>query len=188
MKLSTWAKKNGISYWTAWRWFRDGQLPVNATQVPTGTIIVHEPNEQHGKTVIYARVSSSGQKKDIERQVARIVLWLSKEKITVDETITEIGSGLNGKRRKLLRLLRDPSVTTIVVEHRDRLVRFGFEMIEATMLSRGGKLLVVDETELTDDLVRDMTDLLTSLCARLYGKRSAKARAQRALEAVNANT
>jgi predicted site-specific integrase-resolvase len=100
--------------------------------------------------------------------------------------VAEVGSGLNGKRRGLLRLLRDATVTTIVVEHRDRLARFGFDMVEAAMAARGDKLVVIDNTEVQDDLVRDMTEILTSLCARLYGKRSAKSRAKRALEAARA--
>ena len=76
---------------------------------------------------------------------------------------------------------QDGRVGTIVVEHRDRLARLGSEYIEAALLGAGRRLLVVDPTEVEDDLVRDMTYVLTSLCARLYGRRSARTRAQRAL-------
>ena len=91
---------------------------------------------------------------------------------------------LNGKRRKFLALLRDPSVTTIVVEHRDRFARFGAEYVEAALAASGRGLLVVDPAEVDDDLVRDVTEILTSLCARLYGRRAAANRAARAVAAV----
>lgn len=71
-----------------------------------------------------------------------------------------------------------------MVEHRDRLARFGVGMVDAMLKARGGGLIVVDETDVDDDLVRDMTEIMTSFCARLYGRRSARNRARRALEAA----
>jgi putative resolvase len=91
--------------------------------------------------------------------------------------VTEVGSGLNGKRRKLL---RDPRVSPMVVEHRDRLARFGFEMLEAALAAAGKGVVVVEEGAVTDDLVRDLLEVLTSACGRLYRRRSAR----RALEAM----
>ena len=96
----------------------------------------------------------------------------------------EIGSGLNGNRRRLRRLVADPMVRTIVVEHRERLCRFGFEYVEAALAGRGARILVMEDSELEDDLVRDVTEVMTSLCARLYGRRSARRRAERALAAA----
>jgi putative resolvase len=75
MKLSKWAKQNGVSYWTAWKWFRDGNLPVEAIQTKSGTILVQQPEQQSGKIAIYARVSSSDQRPDLDRQVARLASW-----------------------------------------------------------------------------------------------------------------
>ena len=91
---------------------------------------------------------------------------------------------MNGRRTKLMKLLRDASLGIIVVEHRDRLMRFGFEYLEAALASQGRRIIVVDESEVKEDLVRDMTEVLTSFCARLYGKRAAANRARRALEAM----
>ena len=85
-----------------------------------------------------------------------------------------------------MRLLTDPDIFTIVVEHRDRLARFGSEYIEGAMAASGRRLIVVEEAETTDDLVQDMIEVMTSLCARLYGRRSAKNRAARALAAAAA--
>lgn len=186
MKLSDWARSQGIDYKTALRWFHAGALPVPAYQNPkTGTIIVNPPPDPSEQGVaLYARVSSADQKADLERQLARLVKYATKEGLRVVEAVSEVGSALNGGRPKLLRLLRNPKIGAIVVEHRDRLVRFGSDYIEAALTASGRRVIVVDPTEMKDDLVQDMVDVLTSFCARLYGKRSAKNRALRAVEAI----
>lgn len=139
---------------------------------------------RRARTAVYARVSSADQKPDLDRQVARVTAWATTEQIAVDKVVTEVGSALNGHRRKFLALLRDPSVKRIVVEHRDRFCRFGSEYVEAALAAQGRELVVVDSAEVDDDLVRDMTEILTSMCARLYGKRAAQNRAKRALAAA----
>jgi len=75
-----------------------------------------------------------------------------------------------------------------VVEHRDRLARFGFEYLEAALAAHGRKIVVADPGETTDDLVRDMIEVLTSLCARLHGRRGARNRAMRAVTAAGHET
>ena len=185
MKLSAWAKANGLTYKTAWRMWRDGTLPIPAEQLATGTVLVHPPQAPTVAAVaLYARVSSADQKSDLERQLGRLAEYASREKLTVVRSVSEIGSGLNGHRAKVMSLLADPSVHTVVVEHRDRLVRFGSEYIEAAMSASGRKVVVVDQTEMKDDLVQDMMDVLTSFCARLYGRGTAKNRAAKALAAA----
>ena len=113
--------------------------------------------------------------------------WATADQIPDDKVVTEVGSALNGHRRKFLALLRDPAVTRVVVEHRDRFCRFGSEYVEAALAAQCGELVVVDSAEVDDDLVRDMTEILTSMCARLYGKRAAANRAKRALVAAAAD-
>ena len=185
MKLSAWAKANGLTYKTAWRMWRDGMLPIPAEQLATGTVLVHPPQAPTvAAAALYARVSSADQKDDLERQLGRLAEYASREKLTVVRSVSEIGSGLNGHRAKVMRLLADPSVHTVVVEHRDRLARFGSEYIEAAMSASGRKVVVVDQTEMKDDLVQDMVEVLTSFCARLYGRRAAKNRAAKALAAA----
>jgi putative resolvase len=112
MKLSDWARQQGISDITAWRWFRAGKLPVPARPLPTGTIWVEAPHPE-GIPVRYARVSSADQKEDPERQVQRLQAFAQEQGWTEVKAVTEIGSGLNGKRKKLLRILRDPQVVRI---------------------------------------------------------------------------
>ena len=121
MKLSAWAKENGVSYRAALNWFHAGTLPVPARQLPTGTILVDPPVRETGVTVAYCRVSSHDQKADLERQAGRVLTMCSERGIRIDRTVTEIGSGLGGRRTRLRTLLGDPTVGTIVVEHRDRL-------------------------------------------------------------------
>lgn len=187
MKLSDWAAQQGVHYQTAWRWWKRGTLPVPARQLPSGTILVDVPAaapHTRGRLVVYARVSSHDQRADLDRQVARAVGWASEQHLAVDQVVTEVGSGLNGRRPRLARLLADAQVATIVVEHRDRLARVGVEHLEAALAAHGRRLLVADPQETTDDLVRDMIEVLTSFCARLYGRRGARNRALRALTAA----
>ncbi|WP_445184986.1 IS607 family transposase [Pseudonocardia sp. Cha107L01] len=184
MKLSVWAKENGVSYRAALSWFHAGTLPVPARQLATGTILVDPPGRDTGVTVAYCRVSSHEQKADLERQAGRVLVESSKRGLSIDRTVTEIGSGLNGRRAKLRKLLADPTVSVIVVEHRDRLARFGVEYLEAALAAHGRCIVVLDDNELEDDLVRDLTEVLTAMCAPLYGRRSAARRAAAAVHAA----
>ena len=100
------------------------------------------------------------------------------------EAVSEVGSGLNGRRPKLLKLLANPEIQTIVVEHRERLMGFGAEYVEAALAAQGRKLMVMESSEVKDDLVQDMIEVLTSFCARLYGRRSARNKAKKAVQAM----
>lgn len=183
MKLSKWARQNNLHYRTALKWFHAGTLPVDAKQMPSGTIWVNETmslvQPTTTKVAIYARVSSHDQKSDLDRQVARITEWALDQKQAPTMIVKDIGSGLNNRRRGLLSLLGDPLVSTIIVEHKDRLARWGFEFIEATLKSRGAKILVVNPAEKEQDMVQDLIDVATSVCARVYGKRNAKNKAKK---------
>ncbi|GGK72829.1 IS607 family transposase [Sphaerisporangium melleum] len=184
--MKEWAKTQGVHPITAYRWYREGALPVPARKV--GRLILVgdvDPAVSHdGTTVVYARVSSAEQKADLDGQVARVTAWATGRGMSVDRVVTEVGSALNGRRKKFLALLADPQVTTIVVEHRDRFARFGAEYVEAALSAQGRRLLVADPAEVDDDLVQDVTEILTWLCARLYGRRAAANRARRAVAAA----
>jgi putative resolvase len=153
-------------------------MPVPWRQLPSGTILVDASvHEQQPAVALYARVSSHDQRNDLDRQLARLSQYAAERDLHVVEAVAEVGSGLNGKRRKLLRLLSDAKVGAVVVEHRDRFARFGSEYLEAALAASGRRLIVVDPSEMNDDLVQDMIAVLTSFCARLYGRRSARNRA-----------
>jgi putative resolvase len=161
-------------------------MPVPARRLPSGTILVQVPGSDHDggldqRAVLYARVSAHDQRGELDRQVTRLSGWATAQGVTVAEVVTEVGSGVNGRRPKLRRVLADPRAAMIVVEHRDRLARFGVEHLEAALSAQGRRLVVVDPGQTSDDLVGDMIEVLTGFCARLYGRRGARNRALRAV-------
>lgn len=192
MLVKEWAELEHLHPQTVWKWCRTGKMPVPVERTPSGMWLVHDPkyetpvpsDTKQSRTVCYARVSSADQKADLQRQADRLKAFALSMGVEAPEVVTETGSGMNDKRRKLNRLLSDPTVTTLIVEHRDRLARMNAGLVESALKAQNRRLIVVDDTELDDDLVRDMTEVLTSFCARLYGRRAAKHRAQAALEAM----
>lgn len=185
IKLSTWAKAHDVSKLTAWRRATAGLIP-GAVQQGTMWYVGVEDERPEPVTVAYARVSSHEQKPDLDRQVARIAEWAAENGVRIDRFVREVGSGMNGKRKGLSALLSDPAVTTIVVEHRDRLSRFGFDLVEKTLAASGRGIRVIDPAEVETDLVRDIIEVMSSFSARLYGQRSAQIRAAKALRALEA--
>jgi putative resolvase len=173
MSLTGWARAQGVAPRTAYRWFREGVLPVPAQRVGPRTILVNIDASTSPSVTeavgVYARVFSHDQKTDLERQVACLSVWAARAGHRVVRIESEIASGMNGSRVKAKRLLADPDVTCIVVEHKDRLGRMNVELVEAALSATGRRLVVVDDGEVDDDLVRDMIEILTSFCARLYG-------------------
>ena len=189
MNLTEWAKAQGVHPHTAYRWFREGTLPVPATRVGARTILVNveaaSPGGESATGVgLYARVSSRDQKSDLQRQVARLSVWAAQTGMRVVRMEAEVGSGMDGARSKARRLLADPEVSLVVVEHRDRLGRVNTELVEAALAATGRRLVVLDDGEVDHDLAGDMVEVLTSLYARRYGRRSARSRAQKALQAA----
>ena len=176
MKLSVWAKSQGISYMTAWNWFHAGMLPVKSYQLPNGTIIVENNemlNSQSKKEVvfIYARVSSHNKKDDLNRQVVRCEEFARAKGLSVDKVYKEIASGMNDKRREFLKML-DNNPTKIIVEHKDRLTRFGFNYLNYFTQKVGTEIIVINKDNENDvDLVKDLVSVITSFCCRLYGMR-----------------
>lgn len=177
MKLSEYAKQLGIIYKTAHRWWQAGKL--DAYQLDTGTIIVRaETRKTSGRQVaLYARVSGTDQKGDVERQLQRLRDYAAAQGYQVAVEVTEIASGLNDNRPKLNKLLATAEIGIIVVEHRERLTRFGFNYIQLLLEQQGRRIEVLNLQDTTNDLVDDFVAVITSMAARLYGRRRAKARA-----------
>jgi putative resolvase len=174
VNLTEWARAQGIHVTTAYRWYREGILPVPARKVGRLILVSSDaaasatPAERAG---LYARVSSHDQRADLDRQVARLTGWAAQAGLPVARVEAEVGSGMNGARAKARRLLADPAATVVVVEHRDRLGRMNTELVEAALSAQHRRLVVLDGgEEVTDDLVRDTTEVLTWFCARLYGR------------------
>ena len=186
MRLADWARSQGLQPREAWQRIQRGTLPARLKPVQMGRFwfVEIEDSSSPLKRMAYARVSSSDQRTDLARQKLRLLEHAHANGWLLDAVIAEVGSGLNGVRPKLLKALAEPALGWLVVEHRDRLARFGFEMVDTLLRARGGGVVVLDDREVDDDLVRDMTEVLTSMCARLYGRRSARRRAEKAVEAA----
>jgi putative resolvase len=174
VKLSEWARRQGVGYRTAWNLYKAGKLE-GSYALPTGTIIVPERPMQvkTEHTVVYARVSSSENKANLETQAERTAQFCTAKGWIVHEVVKECASGLNDTRPKLVKILKARKATRIVVEHKDRLTRFGFNFIK--ILYPECDIIVINEVkEDIDDLMQDFVSLVTSFCARLYGKRRTK--------------
>lgn len=191
MKLSVWAKSQGISYKTAHNWFKNNKLPVKSYQTDSGTIIIEpnisETNKDNNLVAIYSRVSSNDKKDDLNRQVDRCKEFCFNKGLEVDKVYKEIASGMNDNRKELNKLL-DIKYKYIVVEHKDRLTRFGFNYLE-TLLNRLGTEIIVINRDKEDetDLIKDFISIITSYCCRLYGMRRCKNKKEKILEVINAN-
>ena len=188
MKLSQYAKQQGISYSTALRWWHQGV--IRGYQAPSGTIIVDaeaKPPAREEKVVIYARVSSAEHKETLERQVERLVQYCTVRGYQVAQVVKEIASSVNDSRPKLLALLKDPLATRIVVEHKDRLTRFGFRYLETLLEVQGRTIEVVNMGENDkEDLIADLVAIVYSFTARLYGQRRANRTTERIVQELQA--
>jgi putative resolvase len=177
MKLSQYAKKVGVTYRTAFRWWQNGD--IKGYQLPSGTIVVTEGEERQesrtGQVVIYARVASHEHRANLERQAERLKDYCAAKGYQVSRVVKEIGSGVNDNRAKFLALLEDQRIHTIVVEHKDRATRFGFRYLDTLLKGQGRTLEVVNLAENNrEDLLTDLVSIIYSFAARLYGQRRAK--------------
>jgi putative resolvase len=177
MKLSDYAKQVGVTYKTAWQWWKAGQL--DAYQLPTGTIIVREPQTAATGVALYARVSSADQKDAALRQMQRLRDYAAARGYRVVAEVIEIASGLNDERPKLTKLLTDRRVGVLVVEHRDRLTRFGYGYIATLLELQGRRVEALYPSDTGDDLMEDVVSVITSMAARSYGRRNSERRAER---------
>jgi len=185
MKLSTYAKQHGISYKTAWRWYKAGMLDAYKTE--TGTVLVRDLKQEQaltGRIALYARVSSIGQKEDLDRQLVRLKDYAAARGYQVSKEVTEIASGLNDMRPKLEKLLADTSIGIIIVEKRDRLTRFGSHYIETLLEAQGRHVEMIFQSDTGDELVDDFVSVITSMSARIYGRRQSKRCAEKIKQCV----
>jgi putative resolvase len=193
MKLSSYAKKLGIHYNTAYRLFKRGQIP--GYQLPTGTVIIEEPVDQTEKrallpqfVAVYARVSSTENKKNLDTQVERLITWCNAQGWSVGKVVKECGSGINDQRPQFLALLANRDIHRIVVEHKDRASRFGVVYIQTLLAMQDRELVIVNTADTAqDDLMGDFVTIITSFTARLYGRRRAKRKTEQMLAALQQN-
>ena len=176
MRLREYATKLGVSYLTAYNHWKKGL--IKGFQLETGTIIVEfEETKQstHKRVVLYARVSSSENKDNLEAQLTRLRNFAIAKGYTIVKEIQEVGSGLNDKRRKLLAQLKLKDWDILLVEHKDRLARFGIELIETLLAQLDKKIEVINQAESQRaDILQDLISIITSYSAKIYGLRRSK--------------
>ena len=180
MKLSQYAKNLGIHYKTAWRHWYERKL--DGYQDPeTGTIYVldkdtNAPLGSQNRAILYARVSSTTNKAFLDGQLERMRQFAAAKGYSVVDERKEITSGLNENRKQLLPLLSRQDYDILVVEHKDRLSRFGSTYIEQALTNNGVKLEIINQMDNKDsELIDDFVSIITSFCGRIYGrKRKAK--------------
>lgn len=183
MKLSNYAKRLGLSYKTVWRLWKNGKL--DAYQLPTGTVIVKQDlqDKLSDKVCIYTRVSSSENKDNLKKQAEQLKEYAIARGYQIYKIVKEIGSGVNDNRKKLNQLLRDKNYNRLIVEHKDRLTRFGFNYIQILFNQIGKEIEVVNEAENDkQDLMQDFISIITSFCARLYGLRRSKRKTEKIIK------
>lgn len=185
-KISQYAKKYNVGYRAAWNWVKQGKVKIERTDTNRILIIEDEDKQMNDQVAVYARVSSSENKDNLERQRQRLLDYCAAKGYRVVKSVAEVGSGLNDKRPKLESLLLDHSVKKIVVEHADRFSRFGMNYITKLMEMQGRKIEVINEQDSDrDDLMQDFVSIITSFCARLYGLRRNKRRTEKIIEELS---
>ena len=172
--LKDYAKDHGIKYRAAWNRFKNGQIP-SAFKDEFGKILIPEDKPDRPlKVICYARVSSSQNKANLDSQAERIIHFANLSGLPVHSVIKEIGSGLNDKRPKLLKILNDIETTHIVIEHKDRLTRFGFNFLKDWMASRQCEIIIINNVETDkEDLMQDFVSFKFSRipqCLRRGGR------------------
>lgn len=177
--LKDYARERGIKYRAAWNRFKLGKIP-GATQDEFGRILLPDADPKPDYTICYARVSSAENKKNLESQAQRLTEYCAAKGYIVKECVKECASGLNDKRPKLERILKSREVTRIVVEHKDRLTRFGFHYLETLLVQKGCVIEVINEAANgKEDLMADFVAIITSFTARLYGLRRSKRKTEK---------
>mgnify|MGYP001024824106 FL=1 len=176
VKLSKYAKMTGVSVRTLWRRINDGSLPIVRSETGRIFVEINDDVKPYKLNVcIYARVSSSENKDNLERQKERLISYCNAKGYKVSKVVAEIGSGLNDERKKLEKILLDRSINLIVVEHKDRLARFGLNYIQKLLELDNRKIEIINpQTNDEDDLMQDFVSIITSFTARLYGRRRSK--------------
>ena len=172
MKLSDYAKQQGISYRTAHRMWKRGEL--KGRQLSTGTILI-DPNTPVEGAIVYARVSSAENKSNLESQALRVEQYCIARGYRIVGIVKEVGSGVNDSRKKLIEVFERDDYNLIVCEHEDRLTRIGFNYIKVLLNSQGKDVEVINQArEEKEDLMQDFISIITSFCTRIYGLRKQK--------------
>ena len=185
MRPGEFAKRIGVSVKTLHRWDETGKLPAKRT--PSGhryylesdlaIALGQEKTKPSRKTVVYTRVSSSAQKPELQNQILAMEQFCLGKGLMVDEWMSEIGGGLNFKRRKFLKLISSilsGEIETLIVAHKDRLCRFAYDFVEYLATENDCSIIVVNQPSSSpqEELVEDLLSIVHCFSCRLYGSRN----------------
>lgn len=186
IKISEYARIKNVTSRTVWNWIRNGELQIEHTVTGRVRIVFDDNHEK--KVAIYARISNAENKSNLEAQRDRLISFCNAKGYKVSRIETEVGSGLNDNRKKLERLLEDRSIDLIVVEHKDRLARFGVNYIKKLLNAQGRDIEIVNEVvENKEDLIQDFVSIITSFCARVYGLRRSRRKTEQLIQELEKN-
>lgn len=189
-RLSEYAKTHGVTYRTAYNHFMAG-LIEDAYQLPSGRIVIPDHTElvpRRDHVVTYARVSSSENRDNLAAQSRRLIDFCNANGWATAENVTEVGSGVNDNRQKLLKIIQDAKATRLVVEHKDRLTRTGFNFIQEACKKFGCEIIVINNVESErEDIIQDFVSIITSFCAKLYGQRRSKRKTEKLIKELEAH-
>ena len=186
VKIGEAAKILGVNPQTLRRWEEDGVIRFPAKRTPKGTRLYSLQellgvNDLAYPTIAYARVSSSDQKEDLERQHAVLEAFCNKNGWQT-EIIRDLGSGMNYNKKglgHLLELIVRGQMSRLVITHKDRLLRFGAEIVFRICELKGIEVVIINKGEqpsFEEELTRDVMEIMTVFCAKLYGRRSHKSK------------
>lgn len=189
IKLSTWAKQNNVCYRTAWNWVIEWKFPLRTFVSKTNRIFVIEDKnmqpQSNETTILYCRVSNHSRRNELNYQVERCEAFALSKGWSITKEYKEVASGMNDNRKELWKAI-DSKPTRIIVENKDRLTRFGFNYLERLLQKQGTEIVVINESEEDkEDLIKDLCSIIYSFCARLYGMRRAKNKADKVKEIIN---
>jgi putative resolvase len=177
IKLSEYAKNKSITYQTAHNHFKRGMIKGAYKDDLNNIFIPQFDDVDYSKAVLYARVSSNTMKENLIRQQNRLEEFAASNNYIIIKSVREIASGMNDKRPKLLSLLSDNNWNTLIIEHKDRLTRFGFNYIEHLLRLNNKRIITINESnEDKSDLINDLVSIIYSFSARMYGLRRKKNR------------
>ena len=191
IKASEYAKKMSLNVRTVYRYYHNGKIKGYQDK-ETGTIFILNPfknenNEDNlkNKVVLYARVSSSENKTNLESQLEKLRLFASAKGYQIVKEIKDIGIGLNDNRSKLNELFEKElnNFEILLVEHKDRLTRFGFNYIDILLKSHNKKIEVINLVDNNkEELIQDFVSVITSFCARIYSQRISKRKVEKLIK------
>lgn len=186
-KLSDYAKRLGLQYRTVWNWSKEGK--IETTEINGRLFVEKEKTIIKDKIAItYARVSSSENKNNLKTQSKRLYDYSTAKGYKIHKQVEEVGSGINDTRTKLQQVFKDTNWTILVVEHKDRLTRFGYNYLQMLAEEQGRTIQIINHTEdKEEDIIQDFVNIITSFCAKIYGQRRGKRKTEAIIQELENN-